>query len=385
MPTSRSSISAATDHDGYASAMASGKGAPAATGDVHRKVAALLKRQQRSFKAVCTLVASLPHVDFQVGMYRNTILQTVIDAAAEEERKDARNGRHPPPPELVKRRRFVAQLVTHLLADGASVDLADESGSTALYYAADGDVGIIEILLAHGADPSARPGTITPLMRACMAPRPRVENVRALLEAGADPNARLDSGETASALCREPGIAALLERYGGAPPIEASRDPARDARAGNVEALRAMADNNARTANDAIAYKWLCVAVDHGHERAARAAADVLEQTSLRYDDDHVIQAQTHWELACSYFDGSEGLAQNNVRAAEHVRTAADLLGDRFEKVCKPEALAARLPPAARTALDRCLAARSAHSSRAATVTQNRSTARQRVATRRRR
>lgn len=316
--------------------------------DVHRKFKAHLERQQRSFKAVCELAANMPQVD--------ALLRTTCTVAAKEENTDARYRKQPVPGEVAKRRAFIERVVTHLFELGAAADAPDETGATALYYAASGDLGVLRMLLQHGARPNAPAGRITPLMVACMAKFPRIENVRALLEAGADPTARHDGSYTASkAASRNPNILALLQQHGASAPPKPSIDPARDAREGNVDALRAMADNNARKKNDAAAYKWLCVAADHGHEAAAGAAIDVLEQSSLRYDDDGLIQGQTHWELACSYFEGTDGFAQSDEHATSHLKTAARIAGAQFNKRYKPDELMRRLKGVSRTALERAL------------------------------
>ena len=76
------------------------------------------------------------------------------------------------------------------------------------------DAALVDLLLAHGADPSARGGGgWTPLHLA--ASRGAADLVRRLLAAGADGSARSDDGRDAAAIARErghPDVAVLLGR-----------------------------------------------------------------------------------------------------------------------------------------------------------------------------
>jgi hypothetical protein len=70
------------------------------------------------------------------------------------------------------------------------------------------------------------------------------------------------------------------------------------------------------------AYKWLCVAYDFGHEKAASAIEDVLEVSNLRYDDDGFEVAAAHWEHGVAYLEGKDALPCDLVRAREHLANA---------------------------------------------------------------
>lgn len=104
-----------------------------------------------------------------------------------------------------------------LLERGASVHAvsANSIANTPLQAGLAGaaDAALVELLLAHGADPSARGGGgWTPLHVA--ASRGSVDLVRRLLAAGADRGARSDDGRDAAAIARErghPDVAALLD------------------------------------------------------------------------------------------------------------------------------------------------------------------------------
>ncbi|MBP9207570.1 MAG: hypothetical protein KBG28_26635 [Kofleriaceae bacterium] len=95
------------------------------------------------------------------------------------------------------------------------------------------------------------------------------------------------------------------------------------ARAGKVDAIVASCDLDADGDADRLAYKWLVVASDLGHKKKAVAAiGDVLEWSSLRYDDDGYETASAHWELAVAYLEGSAGLSVDLRRARAHLEDA---------------------------------------------------------------
>lgn len=96
------------------------------------------------------------------------------------------------------------EIAALLLAHGARVDAADESGQTALHWAAvHGDVAMLALLLAHGANANAAASHgydammagSTPLHAAVRFGAP-LEAVRLLLDHRADPNARTTLGLT---------------------------------------------------------------------------------------------------------------------------------------------------------------------------------------------
>src|SRR5687768_10371421 len=80
--------------------------------------------------------------------------------------------------------------------------------------------------------------------------------------------------------------------------------PAALARMGELDALFAMP--NARSA-----YKWLWAASDYGHDEADDLIGDVLEVTSMRYDDSRYETAAAHWELGAAYLEGADGLPRD--------------------------------------------------------------------------
>ncbi len=108
------------------------------------------------------------------------------------------------------------EIVEALLAAGADVNLADGEGNTALGNAAgSGDRRAVELLLDHGAE--VNPQTkFHPLYRAAV--NGHVELVRRLLDAGADIDAPIWTGDTALACAYEadeakgPVMRLLLER-----------------------------------------------------------------------------------------------------------------------------------------------------------------------------
>src|SRR5678816_3347524 len=59
---------------------------------------------------------------------------------------------------------------------------------------------------------------------------------------------------------------------------------------------------------DETAYKWLLVASDFGHKTAGKAADDMLEWSSMRYDDGALLQGLIHLELGQAYLSGADGL-----------------------------------------------------------------------------
>lgn len=65
-------------------------------------------------------------------------------------------------------------------------------------------------------------------------------------------------------------------------------------------------------------YKWLSVAEDFGHD-ASEEISDLLETSSLRYDDDGYEQAGVHWELARAYLLGEQALPADVALAEKHL------------------------------------------------------------------
>ena len=109
-----------------------------------------------------------------------------------------------------------ADAIRGLIARGADPDAAHGDGMTALHWAAQrGDIEIVELLRAAGADLEARTrlGSHTPLHVASRSARPGA--VRALLDAGADAGAVTTTGATALHFAAGSGsagaVAALLD------------------------------------------------------------------------------------------------------------------------------------------------------------------------------
>ena len=90
------------------------------------------------------------------------------------------------------------------------------------------------------------------------------------------------------------------------------------ARKGDLAAICDLMDLDSSSSADRDVYKWLCAAEDFGHD-ADDAIEDVLEVSSLRYDDDGYVQAAAHWELARAYLLGDEGLPVDLTLAEKHL------------------------------------------------------------------
>ena len=149
--------------------------------------------------------------------------------------------------------------VRELLRGGADVNASQGDGMTALHWAAEhGDVDMTGVLIYAGANLESvtRIGAFTPLHVAARSASGEV--VRALLEAGADPEARTTTGETALHFAASAGspeaVAALAdagadlevrEHSAGQTPLMFA------AAAGSTDAMRALleagADLEART------------------------------------------------------------------------------------------------------------------------------------------
>jgi len=89
------------------------------------------------------------------------------------------------------------------------------------------------------------------------------------------------------------------------------------ARAGDVPGLIDLIDTAAAD-NDALAflsYKWLCVAVNVGHEDASEMVGAVLDGL-LYADDDNYVTGHAHLELAVAYLTGADDLPVDYDRAS---------------------------------------------------------------------
>lgn len=96
---------------------------------------------------------------------------------------------------------------------------------------------------------------------------------------------------------------------------------------GDLDGIMATADHDPRHHNDAMAYRWLAVAHDHGHARAAALMDELLSNSSLRYDDELVV-GPIHYELAIGYLTGDEGSPLDLAKARRHLeRSKPRVLG----------------------------------------------------------
>jgi hypothetical protein len=110
-----------------------------------------------------------------------------------------------------------------------------------------------------------------------------------------------------------------------APVPDVERDPivlAKLARDGDLQALFALCDGRAESDRDRLAYKWLCVAADFGHDDADNLIGDLMEATSLRYDDDQFATGNAHLELGVAYLTARDGLPRDLARGKEHLAEA---------------------------------------------------------------
>jgi hypothetical protein len=69
------------------------------------------------------------------------------------------------------------------------------------------------------------------------------------------------------------------------------------AREGDLEPLLHLCDIDGDGEGDILAYKWLNVASDFGHAGADDMIDDVMEVSSLRYDDDNSVTGGVHFDL----------------------------------------------------------------------------------------
>ena len=97
------------------------------------------------------------------------------------------------------------------------------------------------------------------------------------------------------------------------------------AREGEVERLLELIDAGAPDDETMyyLAYKWLIVARDFGHENAGEMI-DAVVQGSLYADDDNGVTGHAHFELAVAYLTGADGLPVDHDRARGHLREMRD-------------------------------------------------------------
>ncbi|MCW5803684.1 MAG: hypothetical protein KIT31_14975 [Deltaproteobacteria bacterium] len=101
---------------------------------------------------------------------------------------------------------------------------------------------------------------------------------------------------------------------------EAGGDAVARAIAGDVEAIfEAAGSITDEGERDLMAYRLLAIAADFGSEEAHEALGDMLEASTLRYDDDHGAQGDVHFELALEYLTGTGGLPRDLERGRAHL------------------------------------------------------------------
>ncbi|HLJ53565.1 MAG TPA: ankyrin repeat domain-containing protein [Chthonomonadaceae bacterium] len=89
------------------------------------------------------------------------------------------------------------EIVEAILAQGADVDLTEDSGCTALTYAAHGGhLEVMEALLRAGADPNHRDNDSESVLMSAADHPGNASALRILIAAGADVNATSPTGET---------------------------------------------------------------------------------------------------------------------------------------------------------------------------------------------
>jgi hypothetical protein len=104
-----------------------------------------------------------------------------------------------------------------------------------------------------------------------------------------------------------------------------ARDLAAGAREGDFDGLFALADQaraDPEVDADVLLYKWLCVAADFGHEEADELIEDLMEVSSLRFDDDGFAVGSAHFELGLAYLSGEDGLPLNLEHGRAHLEEA---------------------------------------------------------------
>jgi hypothetical protein len=91
------------------------------------------------------------------------------------------------------------------------------------------------------------------------------------------------------------------------------------ARDGELETLLELSDGKD---GDAEAYKWLSVAVDFGHAEAGDLIDELVEASSLRFDDDQFLSGGAHLELGVAYLLGEDGLPFDLAKGRAHLAEA---------------------------------------------------------------
>jgi hypothetical protein len=96
------------------------------------------------------------------------------------------------------------------------------------------------------------------------------------------------------------------------------------AREGDLEPLLHLCDIDGDGEGDILAYKWLNVASDFGHVEADDMIDDVMEVSSLRYDDDSSVTGGVHFDLGVAYLTGGDGLPLDLDLGQSHLAHAVE-------------------------------------------------------------
>lgn len=83
-------------------------------------------------------------------------------------------------------------------------------------------------------------------------------------------------------------------------------------------------EGSGSSAADDAAYKWLHVAADFGADEAREMADDMLETSSLRYDDEGMSVGLIHLELGQAYLSGDAPFSVDHAKAKYHLEIAKD-------------------------------------------------------------
>jgi hypothetical protein len=79
-------------------------------------------------------------------------------------------------------------------------------------------------------------------------------------------------------------------------------------------------DRGPETDGDKDAYKWMLVTRDFGHTKSNAVIDDLLELSSLRYDDGKLVTSHISYELGLAYLMGTNGLPTDYSKADQHLR-----------------------------------------------------------------
>ncbi|GAA0903888.1 type VI immunity family protein [Virgisporangium aurantiacum] len=95
------------------------------------------------------------------------------------------------------------------------------------------------------------------------------------------------------------------------------------AEAGDVAGLLDLAYSDSVEEPEGVAYKWLNVASDFGHDEADEMI-DAMLQGPLHADDGNYVSGHAHFELAVAYLTGRDGLPVDFDKARTHLRKMLD-------------------------------------------------------------